>query len=256
MTTATASPVLGTVTQLFIYPVKSMRGVEIAEAHAGLNGIYGDRRYAFVRGDLAGRDSFPWMTGRQQPRMVTYEPRFERPPTADEPYPPLFVRTPGGEELSVTDAGLQQRLEGEYRGALNFLCSGRGNYDSQHISLFSLSTLEALERESGVAIDRRQFRANIYMDLPEAQPFAEDAWLGRIVQIGSAVVGITKKDKRCMMINLDPGDGTQRPQVLRTVARYHEEQAGIYANVLVPGIIRPGDRIRTLAQVSLHGAED
>src|SRR5438270_8753635 len=106
MSVASASAVLGTVSQLYIYPVKSMRGVELDEAHVGLNGIYGDRRYAFVRHDLAGRDGFPWMTGRQQPRMITYAPRFERPPTAAEPFPPLVVRTPDGEELAVADARL------------------------------------------------------------------------------------------------------------------------------------------------------
>jgi len=102
----------------------------------------------------------------------------------------------------------------------------------------------------------RQFRSNIYMDVAGAQPFSEDGWLGQIVQIGTAVLSITKRDTRCMMINLDPDSAVQNPQVLRAVARYHNEQAGIYANVIVPGIMRTGDAIRMLAYVGVHGDQD
>ena len=248
--------ILGSVTQLYLYPVKSMRGVPVEDAHLGLNGIYGDRRYAFVRQDLLGHDGFPWLTGRQKPRMITYQPRFERPPTEADPIPALRVTTPEGEEFAVTDPRLQQRLEAEYQGALLLLKSNRGNYDSQHLSLFSLATLQSLALETGTAIDMRQFRSNIYMDVAGAEPFAEDGWLGRIVQIGTAVLSITKKDTRCMMINLDPDSAMQRPQVLRAVVRNHNEQAGIYANVVVPGIVYGGDTIRTLAHVAVHGDQD
>ena len=250
------SDVLGNVTQLYLYPVKSMRGVPVEEAHLGLNGIYGDRRYAFVRQDLVGHDSFPWMTGRQKPRMITYQPRFERPPTPGDPIPALTVTTPEGEEFAVTDPRLRQRLEAEYQGALLLLKSNRGNYDSQHLSLFSLATLQSLALETGTNIDMRQFRSNIYMDVAGAQPFSEDGWLGQIVQIGTAVLSITRKDTRCMMINLDPDSAVQHPQVLRAVARNHHEQAGIYANVMVPGIVHAGDTIRTLARVTVHGDQD
>ena len=256
MTDGPRSAILGNVTQLYVYPVKSMRGVEVEEAHLGLNGIYGDRRYAFVRQDLLGHDGFPWMTGRQKPRMITYRPRFERPATAGDPIPPITVTTPDGEEFAVSDPRLRQRLEAEYQGALVLLKSNRGNYDSQHLSLFSLATLKSLAQETGSAIDMRQFRANMYMDVTGAQPFAEESWLGQIVGIGSAVVSITKKDTRCMMINLDPDSAEQHPQVLRTVVRNHDEQAGIYANVIVPGIVHSGDAIRSVAHVVSQGDQD
>ncbi|MBI1802275.1 MAG: MOSC N-terminal beta barrel domain-containing protein, partial [Chloroflexi bacterium] len=74
-----AAPILpGTavavITQIALYPVKSMRGVAAPEAHLCLNGFYGDRRYAFVRKGLAASDGFPWMTGRQNPQMLLYAP--------------------------------------------------------------------------------------------------------------------------------------------------------------------------------------
>ena len=61
---------VATIQQLFVYPVKSMRGVRLPDVFVSLNGIYGDRRYAFVQKRLADRSAFPWMTGREQPRLV------------------------------------------------------------------------------------------------------------------------------------------------------------------------------------------
>ncbi|HEY6042322.1 MAG TPA: hypothetical protein VIX58_09335 [Anaerolineae bacterium] len=75
------------------------------------------------------------------------------------------------------------------------------------------------------------------------QAFIEEEWVGRTLKVGTARVGVTKKDTRCMMINLDPNTAIQHPEVLRTVTRAHNVQVGIYANVIVPGIVAVGDEI-------------
>ena len=49
------------------------------------------------------------------------------------------------------------------------------------------------------------------------------------------------------MITLDPDTpdtGQANPQVLRHVARAHDNKAGVYGAVLVDGIIRSGDEIQ------------
>ncbi|RIK25180.1 MAG: hypothetical protein DCC52_11575, partial [Chloroflexi bacterium] len=202
------SHTLATIQQIFLYPVKSMRGVAVNTAHLSLNGFIGDRRYAFVQRELAATDGFPWLTGRDKPKMILYAPRFIRAPTAEDWDAPIVVQTPEGQELEIEDSRF-------------FLFkTKRGNYDSQHVSLFSLASLRDLESESASAIDPRQFRANLYIE-PVGDPFVEDEWVGRVLQIGAhARVGVTKKDTRCMMINLDPDSAKQNPAVLRTVTRY------------------------------------
>src|SRR5919202_5743920 len=148
---------VATIKHLYLYPVKSMRGLAVSEAHLGLNGFYGDRRYAFVRQELASWSGFPWMTGREKPRMILYEPRFERMPTPDDSDPPIIVQTPAGQAFDVQDPRLCEELSREHGHPLFLFKSKRGNFDSQHLSLFSLSTLQTLESKSESAIDHRQF---------------------------------------------------------------------------------------------------
>ena len=109
---------VATIQQLFVYPVKSMRGVRLSDVFVSLNGIYGDRRYAFVQKRLADRSAFPWMTGREQPRLVTYQPRLSRVPTREDADPPVYVRAPDGEEFPVDDPRLLQRLSRWSRGTV------------------------------------------------------------------------------------------------------------------------------------------
>ena len=54
-------------------------------------------------------------------------------------------------------------------------------------------------------------------------------------------------DPRCKMITLDPVDGHASPEVLQTVAKAHEGRVGVYAAVLVEGMVNAGDEITLLA---------
>jgi uncharacterized protein YcbX len=49
-----------------------------------------------------------------------------------------------------------------------------------------------------------------------------------------------------MIITLDPETGEKSPAVLKTVAQKHEGFAGVYAVVLVEGIIHRGDAVELL----------
>lgn len=227
-----------------------MRGMAVEEAYLGFNGFHGDRRYAFVFRALAASDGFPWFTARDAPRLILYTPRFAFPPTATreaKDAEPVIVRTPEGDEYDVTDTRLGERIAREAGQPVFLFKTTRGAFDSQPVSLFNLASLRDLEIESGSAIDHRQFRANLYFEPVGGNPFDEDEWVGRILRIGkTATVGITKKDTRCMMINLDPETASQNPQVLRAVTHLHQQQAGIYATVITPGMVRVGDAIQAL----------
>ena len=71
------------VQSLWRYPVKSMRGEEVQQAFIGFAGIYGDRLYAFR--SSAAPPGFPYLTGREQQRMLLYQPVFRQPETMAQP---------------------------------------------------------------------------------------------------------------------------------------------------------------------------
>jgi uncharacterized protein len=245
-----------------------MRGEELAEAFVGFAGVYGDRLFAFKSSTRPA--GFPYLTGREQERMLLYRPRFRhpdravRPPNLAEaeaigpgitPLPgdpaelAVEVETPSGEVLAVDDPALIRRLgEGSPDGrALTLLRSERAMTDCRPVSLFSIQTARQLAVETGIALDKRRFRANVYLDLGAAAGFAEDGFVGRRLMLGpKAVVAVLERDSRCKMITLDPETARPSPDVLRNVTRAHEGMAGVYGAVLVEGTVRPGDPVELL----------
>ena len=75
--------IIGKVESLWRYPVKSMRGEEVDTVFLGFAGIYGDRFFAFK--SVASPKGFPYLTGREQPDMLRYRPRFRHPEQAARP---------------------------------------------------------------------------------------------------------------------------------------------------------------------------
>lgn len=259
---------IGQVESVWRYPVKSMRGEELSEGYIGFSGVYGDRLYAFW--SSAAPAGYPYLTGREQERMILYRPRFKHPNKAARPsnlaeaesigpgLTPVFadpsdlvveVETPAGERFTIDDPALLRRLA-DGLGAGTFLAlvrSERAMTDCRPISIFTLQTVRGLSEEVGVVLDKRRFRANIYADLGSVAGFSEDGFVGRRLRIGPrAVISILERDPRCKMITLDPDTAEANPEVLRKVARGHEGKAGIYGAVLVEGMVRPGDAIEVL----------
>jgi uncharacterized protein YcbX len=260
--------VVGRIESLWRYPVKSMRGEQLAEAFAGFPGVYGDRLYAF-RSSLLPK-GFPYFTGRDQGQMLAYRAAFRHtdrmaaPPNLAEAealgpgITPLYadsadrivdVETPSGEVLSVDDPRLLDLLRDGARDGheLSLLRSERALTDCRPFSLISIQTTRQLSEEVGVELDKRRFRANAYVYLASGAGFAEDQWVGRRLRIGDkAQIAVTDRDPRCKMITLDPDTGQANPEVMRRVAKDHHGTAGVYGAVLVEGTIRAGDEIALL----------
>ena len=261
--------VVGQIESLWRYPVKSMRGEELVEAFVGFSGVYGDRLFAFK--SSARPEGFPYLTGREQEGMLLYRPRFRHPDKAAKPphlaeaqrmvpgLTPLYadpadlaveVETPSGEVLAADDPALMRMLAERMRDghSLTLLRSERAMTDCRPVSLFSIQTLRQLGDELGTALDKRRFRANIYLDLGSAGGFAEDEFVGRTLRLGpQVVVSIVERDPRCKMITLDPDTAQPSPEILRKVTRAHHGMAGVYGAVLVEGTVRRGDDVQLLS---------
>jgi len=259
---------VGTVESLWRYPVKSMSGEALTEAFMGFSGFYGDRCYAFR--NSAARKGFPYLNANVQQKMLLCHPQFRhaeraaKPPNLTEAnsIAPgatpanaepddliLDVVTPSGAVVAIDDPALMEMLKEGLRGEnhLTLVRSDRALTDCRPISLISLQTVRQIEKELGIPMDKRRFRANIYLDLTSDYGFAEDALVGRKLRIGSrAVMAVLERDPRCKMISLDPDTSEHNPDILRQVAQAHDAFAGVYCAVLVEGILTKGDSIEVV----------
>ncbi|MGH7804256.1 MAG: MOSC domain-containing protein [Candidatus Binatia bacterium] len=94
---------VGTVKEIWRYPVKSMLGERVAAAMLGALGLPGDRGYA-LRDDDAGE-----IRGAKKfPALMQCEARYLGEP--GEGIPPAEVRLPSGETLRTDDPSLSQKL--------------------------------------------------------------------------------------------------------------------------------------------------
>jgi hypothetical protein len=260
--------VIGTVESLWRYPVKSMRGEELNELFAGYGGIYGDRLFAFE--SSSAREGLPFLTARDQHQMVLYRPRFRDPKKAARPVNlddatklsprvnpvsasagdlMIDVEAPDGNTFAVNDSKLLEHLRAsvDTNPELTLRRSDKAMTDCCPVSLIAVQTIRKIGEEAGVTIDKRRFRANVYLDLGTSDDFAEDKFVGKSLRLGAkVVVHIVARDGRCVIITLDPDTAEKTPSILKAVAQNHEGMAGVYAAVLAQGMIRKGDAVELL----------
>ena len=213
---------------------------------------------------------FPYLTGREAHEMLLYRPRFRHPKKAARPANlaeaeelspihnsvpadpgdfALDVETASGEVLAIDDPALLRQLAARTGGnhSLTLLRSERAMTNCRPISLFSLQTAAQLGDEVGSVLDKRRFRANVYLDLGTVGGFSENAFVGHKLRLGpKVVISVLERDPRCQMITLDPDTAAPNPEVLRNVARGHEGTAGVYGAVLAEGLIHSGDPVELL----------
>jgi len=258
--------IVGKIDSLWRYPVKSMRGEELDEAFASFSGIYGDRLFAFE--SSASPKGFPYLTAREQQRLLQYRPHFRYPDKAARPINlteaekmganPVWadfaelmvdVETPDGKTLAVDDPALIDmiRADIDQKHQLTLMRSERALTDCRPVSIFSLQSARQLGEETGTSMDKRRFRANVYVNLTSAQGFAENEFVGKSLRIGpKVIVTVLERDARCVMITLDPDTGEKSPEILKKVAQAHDGMAGVYGAFIVEGMLHKGDSVEVL----------
>ena len=231
---------IGRVAALYRYPVKSMGCEELDSVHVDWNGFDGDRRWAFVR-DGIPRSGFPWLTIRENPQMWHYRPRFAEPENPNKS--PTIVSTPAGDDLDVIDPELASLLG---HGA-RVIKQDRGVFDALPLSLITTQTVTALGALVGYDLEPRRFRPNLLIDSIEGGDAPEMNWVGETIQIGAIRMRIDKRDKRCVVINVDPATTEKDATVLRAVAQERDKCLGVYGSVVQPGMVSVGDPVSIIS---------
>ncbi len=122
-----------------------------------------------------------------------------------------------------------------------------GIFDEASISVIATDTMREIGRLAGRSADVRRFRPNVVVRLLRAVPFQEDEWVGEMLSFGEGgdapAITVTMRDVRCSMVNFDPDSARPAPEVLKAVARAHQNTAGIYGSVTRIGRLAVGQSI-------------
>lgn len=114
------------------------------------------------------------------------------------------------------------------------------------VTLVTSASLARLADEVGAPVDAARFRATFELHTGDAQPHAEEDWIGRRLRIGTAEVRVRGLVPRCAVVDLDPATGTRDLGLLETLAHYRrvgrEVAFGVDAEVTRPGRVVTGDQ--------------
>jgi uncharacterized protein YcbX len=235
--------VVAEVRQIFLYPVKSMRGQSVSEARLGWHGLAGDRRFAFTR--VGNPSGLPWLSAREIPTLLLYEAAFIDLAVPDRSS--ILVTTPRGQSLAVDSPELLRELEDLYEGKLLLTRLWRGTFDSMDISMISNNAVESVARLVGQDLSAERFRPNLVVQAVESKPYPEDRWLGELLVFGdrpdSARIRINRKDLRCTIVNFDPRTAEPGPDVLGKIVQSRRNLVGVYGTTERPGTIKVNDLV-------------
>src|SRR5438093_2436325 len=265
---------VGTVAPLWRYPVKSMMCEELNGTEITERGLLGDRAYALVDG-FDGKAASA-KNPRKWPHLFDFRASFVEPPRAPTEIPPVRIALPDGTTITSDRGDLNQILSKALNREVTFRAAQPGAVDAEEywpdlegldyrdtVTDFTLPegtffdaaavhllTTATLDRLQGVypqgRFEVRRFRPNIVLQLvPGGMGFAENAWVGRTLTIGTAVrLSITGHCGRCVMTTLAQGDLPMDTGILRTAAEENHVKVGVYAAVARGGAIRRGDPVR------------
>ena len=113
------------------------------------------------------------------------------------------------------------------------------------VSLINLDSVQAFSKATGLEVDPRRFRGNIYFS--GLAPFSELEMVERQIAIGTVRLKIVSRTQRCPATEVDQITGERDINVPALLQQnYHHKDMGVYAEVLEGGIIAPGDTVEFL----------
>lgn len=249
---AEAGDAIGTVAEIWRYPVQSMRGEAVAAADIVERGVVGDRRYGVVDPDMGMVVSSA--QGRRKWRdIVTLAARYRDAPSNGGATASVEILLPDGSSLRSDDPDIDLRLTAALGAAVHLADRAaegkRSDYNHEPLHLLTTGSLRqfAVHHPEGRFVPAR-FRPNIVIDTGERTGFLEQGWIERRFAIGDQVeVAVTEHCKRCVMTTLAQSDLPLDPVILHTASAHNNTRAGVYASVVRPGAIKLGDPVRPLA---------
>jgi len=207
------------VSEIWRYPVKSLKGERLQETEITRLGIPGDRQIAVIR-TLNGR----FLTSRSRPKLLGLQGSIN------------------ADGVPTINGHLWNSIE-----ALELVSEAAGEpVTLQQIPApQAFDILPLLVATDGAArylnIDHRRLRPNILLaDVPELE---ERKWPGRVIAIGDVRIHAEQLRDRCVMTTFDPDTQEQDPSVLLRIVRELDGSTAPDSSVIAEGAIRVGDPV-------------
>ena len=157
-------------------------------------------------------------------------------------------------DLALTDGPHSPLLSSHLGRDVRLAAAPRGGvvYGAP-VSILSTASLRDVAERAGrddLLDTCARFRMTLVVEAGD-EPYLEDGWIGRDVEVGDAVVRVTAAVARCAVIDLDPSTGEKDGSLLRALAAYRpttggEPWLGVQGHVVSPGVVRvprgPGPR--------------
>jgi uncharacterized protein YcbX len=234
---------IGRVEALFRYPVKSMAGEPLERADLGWHGLDGDRRLGLHR--VEERGGFPWLTASKLPDLVRFAPDRQGPDLHGNL--PTHIRTPEGESLALFGPELAADIGRRHGAPVEMMHLNRGIFDEASVSVITSATIGEIAKLSDQRPDVRRFRPNVLIASSRSVAFEEEEWVGGVLSFGESddapTVGVTNRDERCAMVNIDPDSARQTAVVLKAIVRARDNKAGVYGTVTRRGRLAVGQTV-------------
>ncbi|MEO6286452.1 MAG: MOSC N-terminal beta barrel domain-containing protein [Dyadobacter sp.] len=260
--------------EIWIYPVKSLGGIRLKESEVEARGLKYDRRWMVV--DEKG----VFLTQRTNPKMALIDvaitdkglllsTRLEAENQVLVPFQGILSRAievkiwddwVWAHTISTdADAWLTAQLgknvhivgmSGSSSRKMNVTDSQHGDEvsfaDDFPYLLISEASLADLNSRLPQPVSMRRFRPNfVVSDVPA---FAEDSW--NYITIGDVRFEVARPCERCVLINIDPKTALKETEPLKTLAAYRKQDRKIlFGQNLVGlqnGTVREGDKIHIL----------
>lgn len=262
--------------EIYIYPVKSLAGIALSESFVEQRGLRYDRRWMIVD------EKWQFLTQRELPQMATISTAiiddslqlsFPKIPEINVPLVPESTKSlqvevwdSKCEAMEVSDEanrwfsevlGIKSKLvfmPDSTRRKINpkYAISGEGIVSFADGEPFLLTTEESLaDLNSRLAepVPMNRFRPNFVVR--GVGSFAEDSW--KMIQIGGLKFRVVKLCGRCVMITVDQKTGKfTGKEPLKTLSTFRTKNNQVlFGQKLVgnqEGIVRIGDEIKILEE--------
>jgi len=248
------------VKEIWRYPVKSMLGEPLDQANIAPGGIQGDRQWAVVDAESGVSLSAKRYGELLSCSAWTSEDR-------------VLIRLPDGREFPAGSAevadGLSELLERRVctrsvettetikHEFPTVITEGEGApflwepgteafFDRAPLHLLTTGTLNALQALAPEStFHRARFRPNVLVETTEPG-FIENDWVNRDVMLGSLKCTVIDHKPRCVMVTREQIGISRDVEVLRTILKNNNGNAGVELRALENGQVRRGDRVKAL----------